>query len=127
MEILSNVNWIAVGVGTVASFLVGWAWFSPILFGVKWAEGSRVDLGTADQMPIFAMVSQLVALFLLATVIGLTALTNDLVTAIVAILAMATFSASNGGFVQKSNYAIAVDFSYAVVVGCVMIACQGIL
>lgn len=127
MEIFSNVNWIAVGVGTIVSFLVGWAWYSPKMFGVKWAQGSRVDLGKADQMPAFAMVSQLVALFLLATVIGLTALTNDLVTAVVAILAMATFSASNGGFVQKTNYAITTDFFYAIVVGVVMIACQGIL
>ncbi len=127
MEIFSSVNWLAIGVGAVVSFLVGWAWYSPMLFGVKWAEGSKVDLNSADQMPAFAMASQLVALLLLATVIGITALSDDLITAVLAILAVATFNASSAAFVQKTNYAITVDFFYIVVVGAVMIACQGIL
>ena len=127
MEIFSNVNWLAVFVGTIISFLVGWAWFSPVLFGKGWAEGSRVELGTVDQMPVFAMVSQLIALFLLALVIGLTAPSNDIITAVLAILAVAVFSASNGAFVQKSRYATAVDFFYIIAVGAAMIACQSLL
>lgn len=127
MDIFSSVNWLATGVGTIVAFLVGWAWYSPKLFGVKWAEGSRVDLGTADQMPVFAMVSQLVALLLLATVVGITAVSEDIVTAVLAILAVATFNASSGAFVKKTSYAITVDFSYIVASGAVMIACQGLL
>ncbi len=127
MEIFSNVNWLAVFVGTIISFLVGWAWFSPMLFGKGWAEGSRVDLDAVEQMPVFAMVSQLVALFLLALIIGLTALSEDIVTAVLAILAVAVFSASNGAFMQKSKYATAIDFFYIIAVGAAMIACQGLL
>ena len=44
MEDFSKVSWIAVVVGTIVSFLVGWAWYSPKLFGKKWAEGSGVKL-----------------------------------------------------------------------------------
>ena len=127
MEIFSSVNWLATGVGTVLAFLVGWAWYSPMLFGVKWAEGSRVDLNTADQMPVFAMVSQLLALLFLAIVIGITRISEDMITAVFPILAVATFNASSGAFVKKTSYAITVDFFYIIACGAVMIVCQGLL
>jgi hypothetical protein len=41
-EITENVNWIAVTVGAVLAFLLGWLWYSPKLFGTKWAEGAGV-------------------------------------------------------------------------------------
>ena len=122
----ANVNWIAVIVGTIAAFLVGWLWYSPKLFGKGWAEGSGVELGSAQSMPVFAMVSQLVALFLMSIVIGITAGIEHLMTAIIAILAAAGFVMSAGAFVKKSNYALGVDFGYIVVAGIVMIICQGI-
>lgn len=34
---IAKVNWLAVGIGTVAAFLVGWLWYSPILFIKGWA------------------------------------------------------------------------------------------
>lgn len=127
MENFSSVNWWAVVVGAVASFLLGWLWYSPKLFGVKWAEGSRVELGSAQSMPVFAMVAQLVALFLLSTVVGLTSVEQALILAILVIVTVAVFAASMGGFVRKSSYAIAVDFFYIVAAGVVMILCQGLL
>jgi len=124
---LDNINWIAVLVGTVVSFLVGWAWYSPLLFGKKWAEGSGVVLASADKMPVFAMTAQLLALLVLAIVIGITAASNALFTAILSILAIALFIASTGSFVHKSTYAIIVDFFYIILAGVVMIAVQGLL
>ncbi|MEP0943696.1 MAG: DUF1761 domain-containing protein [Rhizobiaceae bacterium] len=123
----ANVNWIAVITGTVVAFLVGWLWYSPKLFGTGWAAGSGVELGSAQSMPVFAMVSQLVGLFLLSLVVGVTATTSALITAILAILAAATMTMSAGAFVKKSNYALGVDFGYIIVAGAVMIVCQGIL
>lgn len=127
MDALVQVNWLAVVAGTVIGFLVGWAWYSPKLFGVRWAEGSGVSLNRPDKMPVFAMVAQLAALFLLALVVGVTAVTHALLTAILAILAVAMFTASMGGFVQKSSYAITVDFFYILVAGAIMILLQGLL
>lgn len=126
MNELEMVNWLAVGVGTIAAFLVGWAWYSPMLFGKKWAEGSGVDLGSAGDMPMMAMASNLIALFLLALVIGITATQDMLITAILAILACALFSFSMGSYVKKSNYALMADLLYIMVAGVVMIVCQGI-
>ncbi|MEM7300357.1 MAG: DUF1761 family protein [Pseudomonadota bacterium] len=123
---LANVNWLAVIVGTIVAFLLGWLWYSPALFGKKWAEGSRVELGGAETMPVMAMVTQLLALFLLALVVGITATREHLLTAILAILAAAFFTFSGGAFVRKTNYALMVDISYVVLAGVVMIVCQGI-
>ncbi|MGJ8617512.1 MAG: DUF1761 domain-containing protein [Sulfitobacter sp.] len=122
----ANVNWLAVIVGAVVGFLVGWLFYSPILFGKRWAEGSGVKLNTADKMPAQAMITQFLALFALSIVVGVTATANALITAILAILAAALFVASNGGFCKKSGYAIAVDFGYICVAGVIMIVAQGL-
>ncbi len=127
MDDFSNVNWLAVIVGAVLSFLAGWLWYSPILFGKKWAEGSRVELGSADDMPKLAMGAQALALLLISTLIGITAASNALMAAIVAILGIAAFSVSVGGFVKKNNYAMMVDGGYVIAFGIIMIAVQGIL
>ncbi|MGL1922664.1 MAG: DUF1761 domain-containing protein [Hyphomicrobiales bacterium] len=127
MNELANVNWLAVIAGTIVSFLVGWAWYSPALFGKKWAEGSGVELGSADEMPVKAMVSQFLALFLLSLVVGITATQDMLITAILAIVAAAMFAFSMGGFVKKSSYATIVDTLFIIVSGVVMIVAQGLL
>ncbi len=63
-ELTTGVSWLGVVVGAVVSFLVGWLWFSPKLFGVKWAEGVGVELGAASEMPVGAMVFQVIGLLL---------------------------------------------------------------
>ncbi len=127
MEILSSVNWLATVIGAVVAFFAGALWYSEKMFGKGWAEGCRVDLGTADQMPVFAMASQVVGLLLLATVIGITRISEDIVTASIAILAVATLVVSNGAFARKNGYALRVEFFYIIVSGIIMIAAQGLL
>ena len=41
-ELTSGVSWLAVIVGAIVAFLLGWLWYSPQLFGEKWAAGSGV-------------------------------------------------------------------------------------
>jgi hypothetical protein len=124
---IEPLNWLAVILGAVATFLLGWLVYSPRLFGKGWAEGSGVKLGDAAQMPITAMITQLVALALLSAVIGLTAMTSALWTAVLAILAAATFVVSNGLFLKKTAYALRVDGLYIVGSGIIMILFQGLI
>lgn len=35
---LSNINWLAVLVSTIAAFIFGWLWYSPFLFGKPWMK-----------------------------------------------------------------------------------------
>lgn len=126
-ELSTEMNWLGVIAGTIIGFLIGWLWYSPILFGRKWAEGSGVELGTASSMPIAAMATQLISTFLLAILIGITASQNALTTAILILVTLAGFVMSMGLFVKKSTYAVAVDGSFIVIMGIVMIIIQAIL
>ncbi len=48
-EITANLNWLAIIIGTVLSFLLGWFWYSTKLFGTKWASGNNIDLSSGDK------------------------------------------------------------------------------
>ena len=125
-ELTANVNWLAVIVGTVVAFLVGWLWYSPRLFGKQWAAGSGVDLGSASSMPMGAMVLQLLGTFCLAWVIGITATTDSLMMAILIIITLALVVVSGGLFARKNGTAASIDAGFIIAMGVVMIICQGI-
>jgi hypothetical protein len=122
---MEPLNWIAVLAGTVVAFGLGMLWFGPI-FGTAWAKGSH-DIQPPDRPPLTAMALQLAGTFLLALVIGLTAQTNALGTAIAAILAMAVLQLAGGLFSQKSAAAALIDAGYIIAMGAIMIAAQGLL
>jgi hypothetical protein len=126
-ELTSNVNWIAVIVGAVLSFVLGWLWYSPKLFGTKWAEGSRVALGSADKMPVEAMAAQGLGLLLKSWFVGVTAGVNALATVILATLAFTVLQFSGNSFSGKSSYARWVDAGYWIACLVVMVVVQGIL
>ena len=79
-ELITGVDFLAVLVGAVVSFLLGWLWFSPKLFGVKWAEGVGVSLAAPQKMPMGAMGSQIVGLLLMSRFVGVTAVSSALLT-----------------------------------------------
>lgn len=126
-EVTANVDWIAVVAGTVASFLLGWIWYAPGVFGRKWAAGVGVELGSAAGVPVAAMVTQLAATFLLAWVVGITATQGALILAILIALTVALFVVSAGLFAKKSSYAIAVEAGFVLAMVAVMILAQAVL
>ena len=125
-ELTNGVSWLGVIAGAVVAFLGGWLWYSEKLFGRKWAEGSRVELGSAAAMPVGALVSQAVGLFLMSWFVGVTAASNALATVILATVAFTVLGYSGGAFSQKSAYARAVDAGYWIVCLIVMVICQAI-
>lgn len=125
-EITTGVSWLAVVVGAVLSFVLGYFWYSPTLFGVKWAEGSRVALNTADKMPVTAMVAQGIGLLLMSWFVGVTANTNALYTVILATIAFTVLGYSGNAFSGKSDYARLVDAGYWIGALVIMLICQAI-
>lgn len=125
-ELTAGVSWLGVVAGAVVSFLVGWLWYSPKAFGVKWAEGTGVELGTSSNMPIAALVSQAAGLFLMSWFVGVTAVSNALLTVILATVAFTVLGYSGGLFGRKSGYARNVDAGYWIICLVIMILCQGI-
>ncbi|MCK7612776.1 DUF1761 family protein [Roseibium sediminicola] len=121
-----TVSWIAVITGAVAAFLFGWLVYSPLLFFKVWAEGSGVEVEPGGKPPLGAMVLQIIGLLCLSAVVGVTATIEALITALLAILAAACLTMSNGAFAGKSTAAIAVDGGYIVGAGILMIVAQAI-
>ncbi len=126
-ELLAGVNWIAVIAGAVISFLAGWLWYSPKLFGKKWAEGVGVNMDAASAMPVGAMVSQGIGLLLMSWFVGVMAASNLLLATILGTLAFVVLGYSGGMFTQKTAYARAVDAGYWVLALVIMVLCQGLL
>lgn len=126
MELLLDVNWVAVIVGAVAAFALGWLWYSPKLFGTRWAAevGIRMeDSGSAA----LAMIAQGAATFLLAWVIGVTASLNSLPLAVLIGLMVAGLIKANGLFAQKSTYAIITETGYILAMVLIMVAVHAVL
>jgi hypothetical protein len=126
-EITTNVNWLAVGVGAVLSYLLGWLWYSPKLFGTKWAEGVGVSLGDASEMPVAAMVIQALGTLSLAWIVGVTAVNDALFTMILIVVTLVLLMAAGGLYVKKSTDAILVEVGFVVAMTVIMLVCQGIL
>lgn len=124
-ELTEGVNWLAVGVGTVLSFLLGWLWYSPWLFANKWMEG--VGMKPDGKVEIPPLIVQLIGTFLLAWVVGITAAQNALLTIILIAAAFVVLIAANGMFSMKSRYAITTEAGFIAAMAVVMIAVQGIL
>ena len=126
-EITANVNWLAVIIGAILAYLLGWLWYSPALFGKTWAEGVGVALGSADQMPVGAMVMQAIGTLLLAWVVGVTAASNALMTFILIVLTIAVLVFAGGMFAKKSKAAVWIESGFVVAMTIVMFVVQAIL
>ena len=125
-ELFQGVSWAGVFSGAIAAFLLGWLWYSPKLFGPKWAEGVGVKMGSADEMPKAAMLLQILGLFLVSWLVGVTAASNALLTIILAVTAFSVMGYAGGLFRKNSAYARGVDAGYWVASVVVMVIFQGI-
>ena len=125
-EITANVSWLAVIIGAVVAFLVGWLWYSEKLFGTRWAEGVGVDLGSADEMPMGAMGAQALGLLLMSWFVAVTAANEALLTVILATIAFSVMHWAGGAFSRKSVYARNVEAGYWLAALAIMIVVQAI-
>jgi hypothetical protein len=125
-EIFTGVSWLGVIVGAVAAFILGWLWYSPMLFGKRWAEDQGLNLGTAQEMPMGAMGAQMLGLLLMSWFVGVTAVSSALWTVILATVAFAVLAYSGGMFARQSGYVRGVNAGYWLAALVVMIISQGI-
>lgn len=124
-ELTAGVNWTAIIAGTIAAFALGMLWFSPRMFGKGWAAGSHGIVPPASP-PMGALALQLAGTFLMAWIIGITAVANHLLTAVLVILAIAALQFAGGLLSQKTTRAALIDGSYVLAMGVLMIIAQGV-
>jgi Protein of unknown function (DUF1761) len=123
-DVMMQMNWLAVVLGTVLAFGFAWIWFGPV-FGKTWAAGTH-GIRPPDRFPALAMAVHLLGIFVLACVVGATATTDALGTALLAILACAALQTGGALYSQKTMAAALVDGGSILGMGALMIAAQGI-
>lgn len=122
------MNWIAFLAGAVAAFVFGFLIYGPFLgLQKRWAEGTRISSEPPEKMPMAPLLTNAVAIFLLALVIGLTETTQSIGVAVLAILAAGAYVANTGAWAQKTGFAIGVDVLYVLGSGVLMILAHAIL
>jgi hypothetical protein len=70
-----DINYWAVVVAAVINFFIGWAWYSPMLFGTLWMrelgihmDGMKPSMNTMLPPMLAALVQQLITVYVLAHV-----------------------------------------------------------
>ena len=126
-ELTAGVNWLAIGIGTFLSFGLGAMWYSPLMFGVKWAEGVGIEIGKDAKQPVAALVLQLIGTFLFAWLIGIAAAREELLLAMMIALTVGVLLAASDLFGENSRYAAMVEGAFPVTMGIIMVVCQLIL
>ena len=125
-ELTTGVNWLAIIVGAVAAFMMGWLWYTK-LFGEKWSAGHGIPMGKPGDMPMLAMGMQMLGLFLVSWFVGVTAVEEKLLTLILALFAFATMAASGALFALKPKSVIWIDMGFWIAAVVVMVIAQGLL
>ena len=119
VELAQNVNWMAVIVGALLAFFAGWAWYSPKLFGKRWAQGLAIDLAGAP--PVAAMMLQGLGLFLLSWFVAVTAASGALMTLLLGALAFVVLGYSGESFAEHTPAVRLINGGYWVLAVVVMI------
>ena len=122
--ITTGISWWAVGLSTVLCFMLGGLWYSPILFGTKWAEGVGVETGPGAKQPVGALVSQLVGTFLLAWLMGLADAINAYPAAVLIVLTITVLLVAANLFAEHSLYSSLVQGLFVVAMAIIMVVCN---
>ena len=125
IALTQDINWIAVATGTVLAFVAGWVWYSPLLFGDRWADG--LDVNMANKVPIVPMGLQVIGLFLLSWFVGVTAAGEALLTLILGALAFLLLGFSGETFAGHPPAVRLINAGYWVLALVVMILVNAVI
>ena len=125
--LIMNVNWLAVGLSTIISYLFASFWYSPTAFGGKWAAGLGLKDGPQGGFSMSALVCQFFATLFLAWIIGL-AVANDSIAFIFLISLTIFFFVLTANLMSKaSNYSSLVEATFVFAMSLIMTACNFLL
>ena len=125
--LVTNVNWLAVGLSTIISYLFASFWYSPTAFGGKWAAGLGLKDGAQGGFSMIALVFQCFSTLLLAWIIIL-AVANDSVAFIFLISLTIFFFVLTANLMSKaSNYSSLVEATFVLTMSFIMTACNFLL
>jgi Protein of unknown function (DUF1761) len=104
LDVLGDLNWLAVIVGAVAFFGLGAVWYAPPVFGRAWQRSSGVDIPEGEQPgaafyigPLATCLLSTIATAMLAVVTGTDTVGEAIVLALVVGIGYAAAVAFVGG------------------------------
>ena len=125
--LVTNVNWLAVGLSTIVSYLFASFWYSPMAFGAKWAAGLGLKYGAQGGFSMNALVCQFFATLLLAWIISL-AVANDSIAFIFLISFTIFFFVLTAKLMSGArNYSSLVEATFVLTMSLIMTACNFLL
>lgn len=126
---MTEVSWLAVIVATVLSFMLGGLWYSPRVFGARWAEGVGVDLESEDagKHAVKALSTQFVSTLLLAWLLGAMVDAGEWLMIAVTVSVVAVILISAGLFHRNSHFAAVIEGVFVVVMSVIMVVVHLVL
>ena len=121
-----GVNWAAVALGAVLSFVVGWYWYSPRGFYPAWSASAGVRHERGDPMGA-AFGSLVVGLVLYAVFVGVMVARGMVGPLLLGIAAFIVMGYSNNAFKKLGAVSRSVDAGSWAVSGALMLLAQWVL
>jgi hypothetical protein len=122
-----SVDWIAIGVGAVLAYFIGWLWYSRRLFGKDWEVGVGLETTSTSATYGDAIVAQAFGTFLLSWVVGVAEAMQNPMLAILVAFSIAALMRAKGFFTKNSRYATAVDSGFVLIMVLVMMLVHAVL
>jgi hypothetical protein len=104
--------------------MLGGLWYSPMLFGTKWAEGVGVPTGPENKQPIGALLMQFIATLLLAWIMSLVHNIGAYPTAVLIVIMAACLLMAGNMFARHNNDSTIIEGAFVIVMALIMSACN---
>ena len=119
-QIISMIEWVPVLVSFVLAYVLGWLWYSPVMFYEKWRTGKGAEV---VQYPMWMpMAAQAGATLLLAILINIFMVYENIAMSVLVSLTIAGFIKANGLFAGKTKWAVSIETLFVLAMGAIMIA-----
>jgi hypothetical protein len=64
MMLFTTLNYLAILVSAIVYFLIGFLWYSPMLFADRWAKETGVSMGKGQKLPVMPMIGEFIGTLL---------------------------------------------------------------
>ena len=125
MSELQSINYIAVAVATIASYLLGFTWYHWAVFGEAWANALGITKEEADNTEglggafIMSLISGLTKALLIALLIAVTSISDILNGAIFGAVVATVFTITSlgyyNGFARTSSKLTLINSAHSIV------------
>lgn len=125
MEALfANVSWLTVGASTIICFMLGALWYSPKMFGVKWAQGVGIKIDDNAKQPVPALVTQFLGTLMFAWVVALAVTNGSIASAVLISITFFFLLIAANLFAEHTVYASVVEGAFVLTMAVIMVVCN---